>query len=88
MITVPTSTGSPVAAAPTPPRPDDAYLMMAAAQMHSEGRLVQSLYGEPDTTGAPNTNQKSTNPPSEPPPKEPERYYPSNGRRDKPAMMT
>ena len=88
MITVPTSTGSLTPAAPTQPRLDDAFLMMAAAQMHSEGRLVQSLYGEPDTTGAPGTNQKPADPPSEPPPKEPERYYPSNGRRDKPAMMT
>ena len=76
MITVPTSTGSPAAVAPQAPRPDDAFLMMAAAQMHSEGRLVKSEYGEPDTT----RDGQATTPP-QPPPPPPERYRPSDGER-------
>ena len=78
MISVPTSTGSPAAPKASAPQIPEAYLMMAAAQMHKEGRLVQSQYGEPDTTGAPGGDKT-------PPPEE---YWPSDGRRDKPAMMT
>ena len=57
--------------------------MMAAAQMHREGRLVQSEYGEPYSTGG-----KEPAPPSAPP-QEPEKYFPSDGnRKGGPAMMT
>ena len=80
MISVPTSTGSvPTPQAPAPPQIPEAYLMMAAGQMHKEGRLVQSLYGEPDTTGAPGGDK----------PTPPEEYWPSDGnRKGGPAMMT
>lgn len=82
---VPTSTGSvPSAPQPTGPKIPDAYLMMAAAQMHREGRLVQSQYGEPDTT----KGDKPTEPPAQSKQPLPEEYFPSDGRRDKPAMMT
>ena len=56
--------------------------MGGAGQMHLEGRLVQSLYGEPNTSD--NKEPKPSDPPSEPPRK----YFPSDGRRDKPSMMT
>jgi len=83
MISVPTNTNSkPLPTAPTAPQIDDSYLAMAAGQMHLEGRLVQSLYGEPNTSD--NKEPKPSDPPSEPPRK----YFPSDGRRDKPSMMT
>lgn len=47
MISVPTSTGSVPTPTPAQQGPDEVYLMMAAAQMHKEGRLIQS--GIPDT---------------------------------------
>ena len=79
MISVPTSRNPAPAAAPGPALPPEPFLMMAAAQMHKEGRLVQSQYSEPDTTGGkPPANQKA------PPPEE---YFPSNGQRNGPAMM-
>ena len=65
---------------PVLPPPPDAYLMMAAAQMHSEGRLVQGDVDIPATT----RGGTRTDTPAEPPHK----YWPSDGRRDKPAMMT
>lgn len=79
---VPTSTGSAPSTSPRPqvPQIPEAYLLMAAAQMHREGRLVQSLYGEPSTTGG--ATPSDTKPP-------PEEYVPSNGdRHDGPSMMT
>jgi hypothetical protein len=44
-------------AAPTVPPPDETYLMMAAAQMHKEGRLVK-----PNTSGIPETTRRSMQP--------------------------
>ena len=84
MISVPASTGSaPLPTAPAGPSlPPEPYLMMAAAQMHREGRLVQSEYGEPDSTGG----KEPT--PATPPQEPPRQYFPSDGRRDKPSMMT
>lgn len=79
---VPTSTGSvpSTPAVPTGPKlPPEPFLMMAAAQMHREGRLVQSIYGEPDTSKSRDEDTKS------PPPEE---YFPSDGNRKGPAMMT
>lgn len=83
MISVPTNTNSQPLPTPAPvgPQIDNSYLAMAAGQMHLEGRLVQSLYGEPETTKEPDGVKEEKTPP-------PEEYYPSNGRRDKPAMMT
>jgi hypothetical protein len=40
MITTPTNTASTSASTPQMPQVSDEFLMMAAAQMHSEGRLV------------------------------------------------
>ena len=34
--------------APAPPMPNDVYTLMAAAQMHSEGRLIQPTGGVDD----------------------------------------
>ncbi len=42
MISVPTSTGSVPTPTPAQQGPDEVYLMMAAAQMHKEGRLIQT----------------------------------------------
>ena len=42
MISVPTSTGAAPTPTPATSGPDEVYLMMAAAQMHKEGRLIQS----------------------------------------------
>ena len=40
MISVPTSTGAAPTPTPATSGPDEVYLMMAAAQMHKEGRLI------------------------------------------------
>ena len=76
---VPANSNSRPSASPAAPQVDETFLMMAAAQMHMEGRLVQSQYGEPDTT--------QSQPPldKKPPPKE---YLPSSGDRSGPSMMT
>ena len=50
---------------PRPP-PSETFLLMAAAEMHKEGRLVESEYGEPETTR------------TKPPPA-PKAYPPSDG---------
>ena len=91
MITIAPNTGSPAAPTPSAPRPDDAYLMMAAAQMHTEGRLIRSA----DDTMPPVPDHKQLlddirrrDPTYKPPSPPPEKYWPSNGRRDHPAMMT
>ncbi len=80
MISVPTSTGSQPSPSTVTPMVGEMFLMMAAAQMHSEGRLVQSKYGEPDTTQAPHDLPPKSKPPLD--------YAPSNGQQDGPAMMT
>ena len=59
------------------PLPDEKYLLMAAAQMHAEGRLVQS--------GVPATTQGGAGAPPPPPPQE---YFPSDGNRTDTSMMT
>ena len=84
--------------APQTQRPDDAFLMMAAAQMHSEGRLIATgPYGEPDyIKKQPDLNdpefQKKIEEMREriqrEHPRPPEKYWPSNGDRSGPSMMT
>ena len=81
MISVPTNTASKSSATPVVgPQIDDSYLMMAAAQMHKEGRLV---LGDDPYIPSSTKDGKDANPPSAPP----EEYYPSNGQRNAPAMM-
>ena len=67
--------------APATRPPDPTFLMMAAAQMHSEGRLVQ---GPPDIPATVRGGERTEPQPSEPP----RRYHPSSGPQDKPSMMT
>ena len=74
MISVPASTGSRSAPAPVAPQIDETYLLMAAAQMHKEGRLVEA----PDYVGGP--SQHEDTPPQE--------HAPSDGERTGPSMMT
>ena len=78
MPVVPFREGMAPAALPQMRPPSPTFLMMAAAQMHSEGRLVQSQYGEPDTV----RDTKVTKPAP------PEEYTPSNGIQTNPSMMT
>lgn len=79
--------------------PDEKYFMMAAAQMHKEGRLVQED-SEPQIpamkheelrrlledikSSRPKLQNRVAPPPTEPP----QEYWPSSGQRDRPAMMT
>jgi len=44
-IVVPIKRPSPTSATPQAAPPDPNYLLMAAAQMHSEGRLIQKPNG-------------------------------------------
>lgn len=61
------------------PPPDPSFLMMAAAQMHKEGRLVSGDPKIPETV-----RSRPEIAPSEPP----RHYFPTNGRQDKSSMMT
>ena len=84
MISVPTSTGAAPTPTPATSGPDEVYLMMAAAQMHKEGRLIATgQYGEPDAVKS--TNDNGTKLDQKP---EPQKYFPSSGDRTGPAMMT
>ena len=72
---------SPQAQGPRPLPPlDPHFLLMAAAQMHSEGRLIEP--GSDPTIPATVQDHDS---PAVP---EPELYTPSNGQRNAPSMMT
>ena len=76
--------------------PPDQYLLMAAAQMNKEGRLVQQQlnpnenrpdFREQDEKIKEYFREKGLEPdPSKP--QKPEIYFPSNGRQDKRSMMT
>ena len=62
--------------------PDPTFLMMAAAQMHSEGRLVKppEPYIPSTTRGGTDATPFETEPPRT--------YTPSSGQRTGPSMMT
>ena len=59
--------------------PSDQYLLMAAALMHRDGRLIKPEPKIPDTVSPVKSKDKTP---------DPELYFPSNGRQDKPSVMT